>query len=449
MLNSREEGELSVEYLGRLETYGVAWVAQGRRTEQHRTRGRRSAVAVDAFDRYPYGIVVLDAHGRVIGHNRAASRLLGPSRLAAGGRSFGCDLLGCRRPDGPLQDLCLHELALEADSPLPEIRIDLPASTGAAAAWVTVARLGSDPERLVMELRPGTRHDRRRRTEPHWTTGPTLRIEALGRTRVSSAEGPVEGRWLGNRPGQVLKFLVTERNRTVYADEIVEKLTPNAGLSRTAGLRYFIHILRDHLEPDRPPGRGSSFVLAARGGYLLDHAHVWIDASEFEDEVGAGLAAHARGDGDEAVERLSRALALYRGDFLADEPYAEWAFDERDRLRQIASNGLRALAELRKRADDLAGAIACLERLGDLEPFDVDIHRDLLVALLRRGSRSMAMRRYDALRRRMVNNFGEELDFSLADLLAELEGDQPPKTQSAQAMIFPAPAGAVARKAAP
>jgi DNA-binding SARP family transcriptional activator len=392
-----------------------ARVAQSQRRDT--TEGTQTAVAVEAFDRHPYGIIVLDPEGRLIGQNRAARRLLGRSRFGAPGRPFGCDLLGCRRPEGPLEDVCLHERALEADGPLPEIRIDLPESAGAAAAWVTVARTGSEPERIIMELRPGSRDDRRRRTRPHWITGPTLRIEALGRTRVLSAEGPIEGRWLANRAGQVLKFLVTERNRTVYADEIVEKLTPSAGLAGTAGLRYFIHVLRDQLEPDRPPGRGSSFVLAARGGYLLDTARVWVDASEFETKVEAGLAAYERGDEGDAVQCLSRGLALYRGDFLADEPYAEWAFHERDRLRQIAANGLRALAELREHVDDLAGAIACLERLADLEPFDVNIHRDLLVALLRRGSRSLAMRRYDTLRRRMVNSFGEELDFSLADLL--------------------------------
>jgi DNA-binding SARP family transcriptional activator len=409
-----------------------------------------SDLAGDAFDRHPYAILVVDASGRLVGQNLAARRLLGGSTSGPEGRRVGCDLLGCRRPGGPLEHVCVHERALEHDGPLPEIRIDLPATAPAAdAAWVTVARLGSKPERILMELRPGTRHDRRRRTKPHWTEGPRLRIHVLGRTRVLSAEGPMEGRWLGNRAGQILKFLVAERNRTVYADEIVEKLSPHAGVSGTRALRYFIHVLRDELEPERRHRRPSSFVLATRGGYVLDRARVWIDANEFEDLVETGLTAHERGDPGDVEELLSRGLALYRGDFLADEPYAEWAFAERDRLRQIASDGLRALAELRERADDLSGATACLERLAELEPFDVDVHRDLLMLLLSRGRRSMAMRRYDALRRRMMTTFGEELPFSLADLLLAVESAQPPKTQSVQPMTLPTPAGDVARKLAP
>jgi DNA-binding SARP family transcriptional activator len=403
--------------------------------------------AAEAFERHPYAMLVLDRAGWLVAHNRAALRMLGERSLDARSIRVGCELMGCRRAGGPLETVCVHEQALEHDGPLPEIRIDLPEDADVDAAWVTVARMGTAPERILMELRPGARHDRRRRTEPNRTTGPLLRIHALGRTRVLSPEGPIEGRWLANRAGQILKFLVCERNRVAFADEIVEKLSPSAGMPGTRGLRYFIHVLRDQLEPERGQRQTSAFVLATRGGYTLNPAHVWIDATEFEEHVGAGLAARERGETTEATARLTRGLALYGGDFLADEPYAEWAVRERDRLREIASDGLRALADLKERDGDLVGATGCLERVTELEPFDVDVHRDLLVLLTRRGRRSMAMRRYNELRRRMLTTFDEELPFALADLLAV--DAQPPKVQSVQPMILPEPAGEVTRKRAP
>jgi DNA-binding SARP family transcriptional activator len=376
-------------------------------------------LALEVFEQFPYGVLVVDGAGRLLAHNAAAEHLLqGRVALDEAEARVGCELLGCRRPDGPLADLCLHEHALSSDGPLPELRIDLAPAPGAStdAAWVTVAALRGSPDRVLMELRPGNAGDRRRRTDPHWTAGPRLRISVLGRTRVHSAEGPIEGRWLANRPGQILKYLVSERHRTVYADEIVEKLWPNATMPSTHGLRYFVHVLRDQLEPERAPRKPSSFVQATRGGYVLDRGRVWIDASEFEDAVAAGTAAEARGDEEQAIERLTAGLALYGGDFLADEPYAEWAFAERDRLRQVASEGLRTLAGLKQRRDDLAGAAADLERLSELEPFDVDVYRELLLVLLRRGRRTEAVRRYTAFRHRMLTTFGEELDFTLADV---------------------------------
>ena len=39
-------------------------------------------------------------------------------------------------------------------------------------------------------------------------------------------------------------------------------------------------------------------------------------------------------------------MALYRGDFLADEPYADWALDERDRMHGLAGRAIRALTKI-------------------------------------------------------------------------------------------------------
>jgi DNA-binding SARP family transcriptional activator len=125
----------------------------------------------------------------------------------------------------------------------------------------------------------------------------------------------------------------------------------------------------------------------------------------------------AAGDDDDRARDLIRdGIAMYRGDFLADEPYAEWALPERDRLRDLAGSALRILAEIETRQDDLARATATLIRLTELEPFDIDVHRELFALLLRRGRRSETLRRYETLRRRMLATFDEQLDFSLSQL---------------------------------
>jgi DNA-binding SARP family transcriptional activator len=374
------------------------------------------ALALAVLDRHPYGILVEDRQGRLVAYNQAAKSMVGGCVALEPGSAVGCAILGCKRAGGPFADTCLHARAREHGGPLPELRVDLPRDAGVEAAWVTIAALEPDRDLIVIELRPGRRTDRRRRSEPHWLDGPRLRIFALGRTRVMSAESALGGRWIDNRAGQILKFLVAERHRIAYSDEIVERLWPNAGAD-TRGLRYFIHVLRDHLEPKGAPQPPSSFVLATRGGYVLDDSRVWIDADAFEDSVQAGMSARQRGDVLTALEHLRRAMELYRGDFLADEPYAEWAARERERLRQVASDALHVLAALSERIGDLAAAVNSLKRLADLEPYDVDVHRELLVVLLRDGRRSEAVRRYEALRRRVLSMFGEQLDFSLAELV--------------------------------
>jgi DNA-binding SARP family transcriptional activator len=109
---------------------------------------------------------------------------------------------------------------------------------------------------------------------------------------------------------------------------------------------------------------------------------------------------------------------MYQGDFVADEPYAEWAIAERDRLRRVAARALRALSRLDLDSGDVDAAVVSLERLTDLEPYDVDIHRELIGLVIRLGRRTEAVRRYEALRRRMLATFGEDLDFTLGDVIA-------------------------------
>src|SRR5262249_14772711 len=151
-----------------------------------------------------------------------------------------------------------------------------------------------------------------------------LRIYTLGRTRLESGEGPLAGDWLGHRPGQLLKYLICHRGRTIPLDELIEVFWPEARSSRSTNVRQAIHLLRERLEPHRRKHQPSSFIAARNGGYELDGRSVWIDADEFETTIRRGLDALAREDLAAAEEALSHAVALHGGDFLSDEPYAEW-----------------------------------------------------------------------------------------------------------------------------
>jgi DNA-binding SARP family transcriptional activator len=361
----------------------------------------------ELIDAIPYGIVVVDAQ-RVVSANRATANLLWA--LERGGPPGRChELFACQAPDGPCESSCLCDRARMAGTALPEIRIDTHPGSAVSAVWVTASPLPSD-DAVVVHLRAGDARDRRRRTEPHWLEGPQLRISALGRTWVSSREGPLGGRWLQQRPGQLLKYLICERNRVVHAEEIAEALWPGAGRAGIGNVRHFMHGLRAKLEPDRAKGVESSFIVTVQGGYALNRRRVRIDADEFEQAVREGMTA-----ADAGVARLERALELYRGDLVEDEPYSEWAYPERNRLRGVATGALRALANARLRGGDLAAAGVALERLADMEPFDVDTNRALIAVWLAQGRRTDAARRFAAYRARMSREFGEEPGFTLVD----------------------------------
>ena len=365
-----------------------------------------------ALDALPYGVLILGAEG-VLLHANAAARTLVASIGTAAAQHCGA-LLGCRIEGGPCERSCMAERAAEAASPSPEIRVDMPGGVAPGALWVTAAPLQPGSGALaLMHVRPGQRRDRRRRSEVRWMSGPELRIRALGRTHVEALEDSVDGRWLSQRPGQVLKYLLCNRDRVVPVDEIAESIWPGSGRQTVANTRYVIHRLREKLEPRRVAYDSPAFVIADGGGYSLDRERVWIDVDEFEQSVEDARAAMARMESATANRYLEHAVELYRGDFLLDEPYADWARDERHRLAGLASYALRIATALAHERGDVAAALRYLEKLARLEPYDASVYRELVQVLLGQGRRGDAKRRYDRFSERLRREFGEEPDFDL------------------------------------
>jgi DNA-binding SARP family transcriptional activator len=356
-----------------------------------------AAVAWEAaFEALPDAVVVFDGDGRLLAGNAAAHVMLG-RRATPGARC--CRLLGCAQAG------CVTARALGGESSQHQVELadgaTAWASTVATAAGQVVVSLHrlAGPAGLAREELP-----------------PRLIVRVLGRTSIEAGGEAAADEWLGHRPGQLLKYLVCERGRVVPLEELIEVFWPSAGRAGAASVRQAIHTLRDRLEPDRPRGKASGYVVARAGGYELAPGRVAIDADDFEARARAGLEALQRGAGDRAADLLAAAARAYGGTFLADEPYAEWALAERERLRDLAAQVLRGLAGVCRAAGEEDATSEHLQRLVELEPLDLEAQRELLELMLRRGRHSEALRRYELVRRRYRRTFGSDPAFTLADL---------------------------------
>jgi DNA-binding SARP family transcriptional activator len=368
-----------------------------------------------------FGIIVTDADGAVIEANETARQMIAAANGDWPEGASCCSLFGCRRSE-PLAEHCITELAAGSEQPLPELRVDLPPQRPTSAVWITAARVTPEGSQVVMHLRPAGVGDRRRRTQPHWMAKPQLRIRALGRTRVETEEIAIEGDWLLQRPGQLLKYLVCQRGRPAHVDEIVEALWPEAGITGRNTVRHYVHSLRERVEPDRSPRAPSAFITSGGSAYALD-PRVAVDVDEFEDLVSAGFSpVGSKQDEIAKMGLLERAMSLYRGDLIAEEPFAEWAFAERELMRGLAYKALSRLVEHYLECGDIPAATAQLERAGELRPLDDEVQRQLIGVYLEQGRHSDAARRFAAYRKRILDEFGTEPNFSLTELVEAQRG---------------------------
>jgi DNA-binding SARP family transcriptional activator len=164
-----------------------------------------------------------------------------------------------------------------------------------------------------------------------------LRIHLLGNLELwRNGQGVAPDAWPSRKVRQLLGILVTHRHRTVSSDELIEWLWPDLGLqSARNSLWVAVSHLRRVLEPEMAGRMTSAFVLTEPPGYRFDPAGCCeIDVEAFLDHVREGQSCQQKDQWLSAIDAYLAAQALYRGDYLAHDPYEDWAIPTRERLRE-------------------------------------------------------------------------------------------------------------------
>ncbi|HEY1620976.1 MAG TPA: BTAD domain-containing putative transcriptional regulator [Streptosporangiaceae bacterium] len=266
-----------------------------------------------------------------------------------------------------------------------------------------------------------------------------MEFAVLGPVRVSAdGAAPV----LAARQRTLLAALLMRPGAVVPVDTLIEALwgetPPGAARNTTQG---YVKRLRQQLGP-QAGGR----VVTADPGYLIRVQQGELDLDVFTGRCETARTSALAGDWVTAAGELRRALALFRGDPLADVASALLIRDEVPRLAELRMRALesRIEADLRLgRHDDLTGE---LRGLAAAHPMRERFHAQLLLALYRAGRRGEALAAYAAARQVLRRELGIEPGAELRRLHQLILAGDPaldlPASRGAGGLSAPAGPGA-------
>lgn len=242
-----------------------------------------------------------------------------------------------------------------------------------------------------------------------------MQFQILGPLRVTDREGR-EIALGGAKPAAVLAMLLLRPNELVPADRLIEDLwdgQPPATAAKT--LQVHISRLRRAFGQGGN-GDGDGPIVTGRGGYVLEVAPDAIDAHRFQTLVSEGRAALPEGAHRRASARLREALALWRGEALADFAYASFAQDTIARLDGLRTVALESALEAELALGRHAELVPELKSLVKRHPLSEHLRCQLMLALYRAGRQAEALGVYRAGRRILVDQLGLEPGAELREL---------------------------------
>jgi len=223
--------------------------------------------------------------------------------------------------------------------------------------------------------------------------------------------GPLEARRNGEVLGlggtkqrAVLAVLLIHFGEVVSVDRLVDAVWPTGPpASSTHAIEVYISQLRKRLDPGR---RG--IIRGGPGGYAIQVDPDHVDARRFERLLEEGRLVLAEGDAGRAAEGLREAIALWRGEALADFAYEPFAQEEIARLEELRLEAVEARIDADLALGRHAELVGELEALVVAQPLRERATGRLMLVLYRSERQADALAAYRSARERMVEELGIE-----------------------------------------
>jgi DNA-binding SARP family transcriptional activator len=241
-----------------------------------------------------------------------------------------------------------------------------------------------------------------------------LRMFLLGRFEVRAGDDVIiDDEWHHRNAKALLKLLAVQRDRSLHREQVLDAfwstLNPTAA---AANLRKILFDLRAEFAARQVKAR----VVTVADDMVVLSPEVSLDIDEFRACARAARFAQNR------LDLYEEAIALYRGDLLVEDRYAEWTEGPRRELRDLHNDLLIELSQLYSAGGKLELAAERLERLIEADPLNEDANRLMMRVYAEVGSRQKAHRQYKTFSAALLRDIGatpsEETETLIEDILA-------------------------------
>ena len=212
--------------------------------------------------------------------------------------------------------------------------------------------------------------------------------------------------WHRKQSVSLLKYLTSHLGQPVHREVLIEQFWPDIDDSRgRKRLKVLVYFLRRQLHAT---GMQGEILETAGKNYLLNDEKVWLDALAFENLVAEGSGLQGKQQWREALGRYDEARHLYKGDYMANDIYADWCIAERDRLCEMYFEMLAGMVVCHATLGEDSDAVKACQIALACDPLRESFHRLLMEGLVRLGRTDSALAQYRTCQRTLATELGVE-----------------------------------------
>lgn len=223
-------------------------------------------------------------------------------------------------------------------------------------------------------------------------TPPDLTIYTLGNFRLYQNDHLIQD-WNGQKGLMILKYLISHQCKPVAKEKLMDIFWPDVEPEAARrNLHQAVYSLRQTLKSIQPDVQ---YVLYENDRYSLNPAlNIWIDLYDFETHIQRGKQHFEQGDVQAAMTSFGIAEGLYAGDFLQEDHFEEWTFQNRNRLQALYLEISDCLSQYYLQKREYSITIGLCQKILSHDNYHEAAYRRLMSCYVALGQRHLAIRSF-------------------------------------------------------